>query len=77
LTYNVNTLTKWSDKMYLDINHNSTTIWTISEIDELINDIERAKTSKVKRAETLRNFKRILSDIKQQNAILIVNNDAE
>ena len=63
--------------MYLDINHNSTTIWTISEIDELINDIERAKTSKVKRAETLRNFKRILSDIKQQNAILIVNNDAE
>lgn len=63
--------------MHLDIDHNSTTIWTIDEINELINDIERAKKSKVNRVETLDNFKRIFSDIKQQNAILIVNNNAE
>jgi len=67
--------------MYLDINHNSTTIWTISEIDELINDIERAKTSKVKRAETLDNLKRIFLDIREQDTIIITKsklaNDAE
>lgn len=63
--------------MHLDIDNSSTTIWTASEIDELINDIERAKKSKVNRDETLDNFKRIFSDIKKQNAILIVNNNAE
>ena len=63
--------------MHLDMIPKSTTIWTASEIDELINDIERSKKSKVKRDETLDNFKRIFSDIKKQNAILIVNNNAE
>jgi hypothetical protein len=63
--------------MHLDIDYNRTTIWTVDEIDELIDDIERAKKSKVKRDETLDNFKRIFSDIRQQNAILIVDNHAE
>lgn len=68
--------------MNLDINHNSTTIWTVDEIDELINDIERVhKYSKIKRAETLDNFKRIFLDIRKQDAIIITNsklaNDAE
>lgn len=64
--------------MHLDIDYNSTTIWTVDEIDELINDIERVhKYSKIKRAETLKNLCRILSDIKGQNGILIINNESD
>ena len=71
------TLTKWSNTMHLDIDHNKTTIWTVDEIDELIDDIDKSKKSKLKRAETLDNIKRVLLDLIEQNAILIVNNDAE
>ena len=29
--------------MHLDIDHNKTTIWTVDEIDELIDDIDKSK----------------------------------
>ena len=32
--------------MHLDIDHNKTTIWTVDEIDELIDDIDKSKNQK-------------------------------
>ena len=58
--------------MNLDIDCNSTTIWTVAEIDELIYDTNRAtKQSKSKRDETLQNLNRIFSELREQKTIVI------